>query len=77
MKPTIYKVDVTKDDGMKSIYFVLATSLGGAEETVLREVYAAKFAIAEENKIEGIKPDLISKGATIYLADEFIKGMKS
>ena len=29
-----YSVDVTKKDGMKSTYFVLALSLGGAEMAV-------------------------------------------
>lgn len=61
-----YTVDVTKDDGMKSIYFVLALSAGGAEETVLREVYAAKYALGKPGWPSEVKaPDLFSKGAAI------------
>lgn len=61
-----YSVRVTKQDGATSIYHVLALSAGGAEETVLREVYAAKFALATNGYPDSVKfPDLISKGASI------------
>lgn len=58
-----YTVDVTKTDGMKSKYFVLALSAGAAEETTLREVYAAKYALAVDGWPEGVQgPDLYSRG---------------
>lgn len=70
-KPTKYTVDVTKDDGAKSIYFVLALSAGAAEETVLREVYAAKYALASLGWPESVKsPDLFSRGVAILAVNQ-------
>ena len=65
-----YTVTVTKNDGMLSIYYVVALSAGGAEETALREVYAAKYAVAEEGWADYVKSyDLISRGAAITAVD--------
>jgi len=73
-QPTKYTVDITKLDGMKSIYFVLALSAGAAEETCLREVYNAQYALAEKNWPESVKlPDLTSKGVTLFLTSEYLK----
>ena len=59
-----YSVDVTKKDGMKSTYFVLALSLGGAEMAVLENVYNAEFALATAGWPAGVKShDLFSRGA--------------
>ena len=61
-----YTVKIEKNDGMMSEYFVAATSAGGAEETALREVYAARYAVANIGWPECVKdPDLISRGAAI------------
>lgn len=64
--PAKYTVDITKEDGMRSIYFVLALSAGAAEETCLREVYSAKYALAKDGWPEMVKtPDLFSRGVAI------------
>ena len=71
--PSKYTVNVTKQDGMKSVYYVAALSEGGAEETCLREVYSAQYAIAFYGWPETVKePDLISKGVMLYLAKEYL-----
>jgi hypothetical protein len=64
-----YTVDVTKVDGMKSTYFVAALSCGGAEKAVLKNVYNAKYALAEEmTELGHFYPDLISEavGRELY-----------
>ena len=56
-----FTVNLVKNDGAKSTYFVLAMSLGGAESAVLKNVYAAKFALAVDGWAKGVKaPDLFS-----------------
>lgn len=71
-EPTKYTVNITKQDGMKSTYFVLALSAGAAEETCLREVYNAQYALAENGWPEQvIEPDLTSKGVTLFLVKDF------
>ncbi len=73
-EPKKYTVDLTKKDGMKSIYFVLALSAGAAEETCLREVYNAKYALAEDGWPETVKaPDLFSRGVAIVAVDWMLK----
>lgn len=64
-----YRVSVEKADGMKSNYFVAALSAGGAEITVLKNVYNAKFAIAKECD-DSFYGDLISEGAARQLLNE-------
>ena len=56
MKAKKFTVDVTKKDGMKSIYFVLALSLGGAENAVLKNVYNANFALASDGWPKSVIP---------------------
>lgn len=73
-QPNKYTVNITKLDGMKSIYFVLALSESAAEETCLREVYNAKYALAEKNWPASVTlPDLISKGVALFLTTEYLK----
>ena len=73
-EPKRYKVNITKKDGMKSIYFVLALSCGAAEETCLREVYNAKYALAEDGWPETVKtPDLFSKGVAIVSVNKILE----
>ena len=72
MKSTVkkYTVEVTKDDGAKSKYFVLATSAGGAENKTLGAVYAARYALAVAGWPKGVKPhnfDLITDAAVLEL----------
>jgi hypothetical protein len=72
--PRKYTVNITKKDGMKSIYFVLALSCGAAEETCLREVYNAKYALAENGWPETVKtPDLFSKGVAIASVNKILE----
>ena len=69
--PKKYTVDATKEDGMKSIYFVLALSAGAAEETVLREVYSAKYALAKVGWPDAVKScDLFSRGVAILAVEK-------
>ena len=71
-EPTKYTVIITKQDGMKSNYFVLALSAGAAEETCLREVYNAQYALAENGWPESVaEPDLTSKGVSLWLVKEY------
>jgi len=73
-QPTKYTVNITKKDGMKSIYFVLSLSAGAAEETCLREVYNAQYALAELGWPESVTlPDLSSKGVALFLVNEYCK----
>lgn len=61
-----FTVEVTKQDGAKSNYFVLALSCGGAENVALAEVYSAKYALATAGWPKGVKSfDLFSRGAAI------------
>jgi len=72
-EPKKYTVTAIKNDGMKSIYFVLALSAGAAEETTLREVYAAKWALAEDGWPESVKlPDLFSRGVALLAVKNMI-----
>lgn len=64
-----FTVDVTKKDAMKSTYYVLALSAGGAENAVFDSVYNAEFALAILGWPVGVKlPDLVSHGAGIQAA---------
>ena len=65
-EPKKYTVNITKEDGMKSIYFVLSLSAGAAEGTCLREVYLAKYALAVDGWPDTVEtPDLFSRGVSI------------
>lgn len=65
-----YTVEITKNDGMLSTYNVVALSAGGAEETALREVYAAKYAMATEGWRDGVtRHDLVSRGVANAAVD--------
>jgi hypothetical protein len=56
-----FTVNLVKNDGAKSTYFVLAMSEGGAENAVLKNVYAAKFALAAKGWPAGVRShDLFS-----------------
>jgi hypothetical protein len=57
-----YTVNITKQDGMKSIYYVVAHSAGGAESMCLNEVYNARYALAEDGWPESVKvPDMYTQ----------------
>ena len=72
--PRKYTVNITKEDGMKSIYFVLSLSAGAAEETCLREVYSAKYALAVDGWPETVKtPDLFSRGVSILAINKMME----
>jgi len=75
-EPKKYTVFVTKEDCMKSIYFVIALSAGAAEETCLREVYSAKYALAENDWPETVKSsDLFSRGVAIFAVNKMMGAM--
>ena len=62
-----FTVNVVKNDGVKSIYFVLAMSLGGAESCVLKNVYASKYALAVDGWPVNVKRcDLFSDAAASF-----------
>ena len=66
-----YTVKLTKNDGMKSTYFVLANSAGGAENVTLSEVYNAEYAIAENGWAEGVVlPDLFTQSVARDLVNK-------
>jgi hypothetical protein len=57
-----YTVDITKRDGAKSKYFVIALTAGGAESAVLGDVYNSRYALASEGWPEGVNwPDLCTE----------------
>ena len=66
-----YTVNLTKNDGMKSTYFVLANSKGGAECVTLSEVFNAKWALAENGWHEGVVlPDLFTQSVARDLVNK-------
>lgn len=61
-------VEVVKSCGVRSNYFVLACSLGGAETICLQQVYESRTALATEGWPLGVThPDLITEAAAQML----------